>query len=255
MVERKKITDYISELFQDVNFPDFSYNGLQFEGKNEVKKIVSGVDATVEFFKEAIKRKADFAVVHHGIFWKGAEWRKLDRFAQEIVQVLGHGALNLYAMHLPLDAHPEIGNNVLLAKALKAKVIAPFGSSRGNKIGVLASFSKPITVNALKKHIEKEIGSIITHLDFGKKSIKTIGIVSGGGWNSVMEPIVYDGEVDAILTGEVIHQAVPPCRDRKIHMISAGHYATEQFGVQAWGKNIADKFKLKHEFIDLPTGL
>lgn len=255
MVERNKITKYIEELFQDVNFPDYSYNGLQFEGKNEVKKIVSGVDGTVEFFREAVKKKADFAVVHHGLFWKGAEWTKLDRFAQDVVQVLGHGQLNLYALHLPLDAHPKLGNNVMIAKVLKAKVIAPFGSSRGNKIGVLAEFTKPITVSEFKKKITKTIGSIVTHLDFGKKKIKTVGIVSGGGWNSVMDPLVYEGNVDAILTGEIIHQGVPPCRDRKIHMISAGHYATEVFGVKALGEHLAKKFKLAHEFIDLPTGL
>lgn len=255
MVDRKKITNYLNELFQEVNFPDYSYNGLQFEGKEKIKKIISGVDGTVEFFKEAIKRNADFVVVHHGIFWKGAEWTKLDRFAQEIMRVLSHGELNLFAQHLPLDAHPKLGNNVLLAKAIKAKVIAPFGGSREPKIGTLAKFPKPITITELKAVIEKNIGPITTHLDFGKKKIQTIGIVSGGGWSSVMDPLVYDGEVDVILTGEVIHQGVPPCRDRKIHMISAGHYATEVFGVRALGEHLAKKFKLEHEFIDMPTGL
>jgi dinuclear metal center YbgI/SA1388 family protein len=254
MARRDEIVRYIDELFAEVNFPDYSYNGLQFEGKEEVKKIISGVDATVEFFDKAIKSKGDFALVHHGLFWKGAEWTRLDRINQKIFKTLLNGKLNLFALHLPLDAHPTYGNNALLAKALDAKVAAPFGGSR-NPVGVLAKFARPVKIEALKKKIEKEIGPIITHLDFGKSTVKSIGIVSGGGWSSVTDPMVYNGEVDLILTGEIIHQGVAACRDRQIHMISAGHYATEIFGVKALGQHLAKKFKLDFEFIDLPTGL
>ncbi len=255
MASRDKIVSFIKETFAEVNFPDYSHNGLQFEGKKTVKKIVSGVDGSMDFFKEAIKRKADFAVVHHGIFWKGGEWKVIDRFVQNTVKTLMGGNLNLYALHLPLDAHPEIGNNVLIAKALGAKVVGPFGGSRGNAIGTYAEFEKPISIKQVKAKIEKAIGKVITHLDFGKKEIKTLGIVSGGGWSSFSDPMVYDGQVDLILTGEIIHQGVASVREREIHMISAGHYATEVFGVKALGEKIAKEFKLEHEFIDLPTGL
>lgn len=254
MTSRNEIVKYIDSLFAEVNFPDYSYNGLQFEGKDKVKKIIAGVDGTVEFFNEAIKRKGDFALVHHGIFWKGAEWSKLDRINQKTFKTLLDGNLNLFALHLPLDAHPLFGNNALIAKALGAKVIAPFGGSR-NPVGVLAHFAKPLKLDILKKKIEKEIGPIATHLDFGGKAIKSIGIVSGGGWSSVTDPLVYNGEVDLILTGEVIHQGVAACRERQIHMISAGHYATEVFGVKELGQHLAKKFKLEYEFIDFPTGL
>lgn len=254
MTSRNEIVKYIDELFAEVNFPDYSYNGLQFEGKEKVKKIIAGVDGTVEFFDEAIKRKGDLALVHHGIFWKGAEWKKLDRINQKIFKTLSNGNLNLFALHLPLDAHKVYGNNVLIAKALGAKVSGPFGGSR-NPVGVLAHFAKPIKVDEIKKKIQKEIGPIGTHLDFGKKSIKSIGIVSGGGWSSVTDPLVYEGDVDLILTGEVIHQGVAACRDHQVHMISAGHYATEVFGVKALAQHLAKKFKLEYEFVDLPTGL
>ncbi|GAB4283468.1 MAG: Nif3-like dinuclear metal center hexameric protein [Candidatus Rifleibacteriota bacterium] len=254
MVSRNELVKYIGEIFAEVNFPDYSYNGLQFEGKAEVKKLVAAVDGTIESFTEAARKKGDFLLVHHGIFWKGAEWTKLDRINQKIFNALAKADLNLFALHLPLDAHPVYGNNALIAKALGAKVVSPFGGCR-NPVGVLAHFAKPVKVNALKKKIEKEIGPVITHLDFGGKDVKSVGIVSGGGWSSVTDPLVYDGEVDLILTGEIIHQGVAACRDRQIHMISAGHYATEVFGVKELGKHLAEKFKLEFEFVDLPTGL
>lgn len=254
MVKRKELIEYLKELFAEVDFPDYSYNGLQFEGKEEVKKIVVGVDATVEFFKKAIAEKADFALVHHGLFWKGAEWTNLDRINQRIFKTLLDGNLNLYALHLPLDAHPEFGNNAQIARKIGAKIVGPFGGRR-NPIGVLCQLTKPISVSAFKAKIEKVIGPVATHLDFGKKQVRNVAVVSGGGWSYVTDPLVYEGGVDLILTGEIIHQGVAACRDREIHMISAGHYATEVFGVQALGEHLAKKFKLKYDFIDLPTGL
>jgi dinuclear metal center YbgI/SA1388 family protein len=251
MASRDKIISYINELFQEVDMPDYSHNGLQFEGKKTVKKIVSGVDANMDFYKKAIEKKADLAVVHHGIFWKGGEWRKIDRFAQETVKILMKGNLNLFALHLPLDAHPELGNNAVIAKELGAEIISPFG----RKIGFLAKLPKPMKIAAFKKKVAKVIGPVVTHLDFGKPTVQTIGIVSGGGWNSFTDPRVYAGDVDVILTGEVIHQGYSSIKDRKIHLISAGHYATEVFGARALGEHLAKKFKLEHEFIDLPTGL
>lgn len=255
MVQRNDLVQYINQLFAEVNFPDYSYNGLQFEGSEKVTKIAAGVDGTVEFFAEAGRKGADFALVHHGLFWKGAEWSRLDRINQRIFKSLMNANLNLFAMHLPLDAHPEFGNNPVIARLLDAKVIAPFGGSRANAVGVLAHFAKPITIDQLKKKIEKTIGPVVTHLDFGGKKIGNIGIVSGGGWSSITDPLVYDGQVDVILTGEILHQAVASCRDRQIHMISAGHYATEVFGVRELGQHLADKFAIDFEFIDLPTGL
>ncbi len=255
MASRNDIVKYINELFAEVSFPDYSYNGLQFEGAEKVTRIVAGVDATVEFFNEATKRGADFAFVHHGLFWKGGEWTRLDRINQRIFKALLAGNLNLFAMHLPLDAHPQFGNNAIIAGRLKAAVIAPFGGSRSNAVGVLARFDKALSVAEFKKRIEKAVSPVITHLDYGAKKIQSVGILSGGGWSSVTDPMVYDGQVDAILTGEIIHQAVAACRDRQVHMFSAGHYATETFGADAVGRHLAAKFKLDYEFIDLPTGL
>jgi len=255
MVNRKVLEEFLEETFQVSSTPDVSYNGLQFEGKKTIKKLITGVDGTVEFFEEALKRKADIVLVHHGIFWKGGEWKAIDKYAQEILEILMKGELNLYAIHLPLDLHPELGNNAQIAKKMGITIDDPFGQFLKQKIGVLGHLDKEISVAAFKKKVLDTIGPIITHLNFGKPKIRRIGIVSGGGWDSVTEPLVAEGEVDAILTGEVIHQGVASCRQRKIHLISAGHYATETFGVKATGAAIAEKFGIEHEFIDMPTGL
>ena len=216
MVARKEIIKYLNQLFSEVNVPDFSYNGLQFEGKEEVTKIVTGVDATIEFFEEAKKRGGDFAFVHHGLFWKGGEWTRLDRYNIRIFKSLLAADLNLFAMHLPLDAHPEVGNNAIIAKLLNAEKIAPFGLCKGNPVGFIGKLEKPISIEELKDRIEKNVAKINTHLDFGKREVQTVGIVSGGGWNSILDPAVYRGEVDVIFTGEIQHQGVPQYRDREI---------------------------------------
>lgn len=253
MILRNDLIAYLKELFAEVDFPDYSYNGLQYEGKEKINKIVAGVDATREFFAKASEAGGDFALVHHGLFWKGAEWTKLDRINKRIFKSLLDSNINLYALHLPIDAHPVYGNNAQIAKVLDAKVIDGFGGR--NPIGVLAHFDNPLSIDQVKEKVEKNIGPVLTHLNFGKKSIESVAIVSGGGWSYVTNKQVYDGKVDLILTGEVIHQGVAACREHEIHMISAGHYATEVFGVQATAKHLAEKFSLEYEFIDLPTGL
>ncbi len=255
MVARKEIVSFLNKLFSEVNFPDFSYNGLQFEGKEEVTKIVAGVDATIPFFEKAKECGGDFAFVHHGLFWKGAEWSRIDRINKKIFKTLLDSNLNLFAMHLPLDAHPEVGNNAVIARLLNAEKVAPFGLCKGNPVGFICKFENPIPIEELKEKIEKNVAKINNHLDFGKKMIQTVGIVSGGGWNSILEPAVYNGDVDVIFTGEIQHQGVPQYRDREIHLIAAGHYATETFGANEVGKLLAKEFSLPYEFIDLPTGL
>lgn len=254
-VSRKDVLQYLEETFRVSLTSDVSYNGLQFEGSEIVTKVATGVDATVEFVGAAVSAEADFALVHHGLFWKGGEWKRIDRFARRLVEIMASGNLNVYGLHLPLDMHPEFGNNSILARLLGAEVVEPFGDFMGQKVGVLARLERPMTPGTLKKRIEKAVGPVPHHLAFGPDKISTIGIVSGGGWSSVSDTAVVEGRIDAIVTGEVIHQAVPLCRDRGVHIFAAGHYATETFGARAIGKALAEKFDLEHVFIDLPTGL
>lgn len=254
-VSRSEVLQFLEETFKVSLSSDVSYNGLQFEGSEIVTKIATGVDATAEFVGAAVSAEADFALVHHGLFWKGGEWKRIDRFARRLVEIMGSGNLNLYGLHLPLDMHPLYGNNPILARLLGAETIEPFGDFMGQKVGVMARLARPSTVAAFVKRIEKAVGPVARHLAFGPEKISTIGIVSGGGWSSISDAAVAEGRVDAIVTGEVIHQAVPPCRERGVHLFAAGHYATETFGAKAIGEALAKKFDLEHVFIDLPTGL
>lgn len=255
MVSRQELVSYLDALFNVPTFPDVSYNGLQFEGAVEVEVIATGVDATTPFFQAARQAGAQFAIVHHGLFWKGKEWRRLDRFARQTVRELEQGDLSLYALHLPLDGHPELGNNARLAQALGLKVTGPFGEFMGQKIGWVGRAARPLTVEAFRRRCETAIGPVLHHLAFGPDRFTQVGIVSGGGWDAVTDQLVYDGQVQAVVTGEAIHQAVALCRDRGVHLFACGHYATETFGVIALGEHLARTFRVKHRFIDLPTGL
>ncbi|MFZ2959748.1 MAG: Nif3-like dinuclear metal center hexameric protein [Candidatus Ozemobacteraceae bacterium] len=255
MASRSEILAFLEETFKTSMTADVSYNGLQFPGREEVTRVVTGVDASTGFLMRAVASRADLAIVHHGLFWKGAEWRRIDRFGREQMRLLIEGELNLYGLHLPLDMHPEYGNNALLARSIGAEPEEPFSEFQGSKIGFIARFPKSVTPKALIARIEKVVGPVVCHLPFGPERISRIGVVSGGGWSGVTDPAANEGRIDALLTGEVIHQAYSLARDRNIHVFGAGHYATETFGVQAIGELLEEKFGVKHTFIDLPTGL
>ncbi len=255
MIALENLLAFLEDTFHVSTCTDNSYNGLQFEGRGKIKNLVTGVDASTVFLKRAISSKADIAIVHHGLFWKGQEWKRIDQFSREKVALLTRGKLNLYALHLPLDSHPELGNNIRIAMAIGARPDEGFYEYQGQKIGMIAHLEKALTPEVFRKKIETSIGPVLKHLNFGPATIKKIGIVSGGGWGSITDPVVASGKVDAILTGEVLHQAVDSCRDRGVHMFSAGHYATEVFGVKALGELIASKFGIRHTFLDFPTGL
>lgn len=255
MTTLKTVLGFLEDTFRVSLCNDVSYNGLQFEGRSQMKSIVTGVDASTAFLRKAVSLRADLAIVHHGLFWKGQEWKKIDRFARERVSLMDKGNLSLYALHLPLDSHPEFGNNALLARAIGAKATGTFAEFLGQKIGIVARFDKPVSPAQFKRILVKQVGPVAHHLDFGSASIQTIGIVSGGGWSSLADPLISSGALDALLTGEVIHQAVSQCQDCRVHLFAAGHYATETFGVKAIGKLLAEKFGVSHRFLDLPTNL
>jgi dinuclear metal center YbgI/SA1388 family protein len=255
MVPIDHILAFLEDTFRVSTYPDVSYNGLQCEGRRNIRHIATGVDAATPFLKAAVGMKADLAIVHHGLFWKGEEWRKLDRFNMEKVDIMLKGKLNLYGLHLPLDSHPEYGNNVRLAAQLGALPQETFYPFLGEPTGLIADLERPLSPKEMTLLLEKAIGPVLHHLDFGPARIRRIGIVSGGGWRSIQDPVVLRRHVDAVITGEVIHQAVASARELSVHVFAVGHYATETFGVKSLGEALAKKFDLKHTFLDFPTGL
>lgn len=229
---------------------DPSLNGIQVGNTDQdIKKIALMVDASMEGFKLAKKANADLILCHHGLFWgkplaiKGSHYKR--------VAFLIENNISLFACHLPLDAHMEVGNNIGIANVLKLNDCEKFGKYKGNYIGVKGTLNEPLTLDNIKKQLlgENEPAYIVPG---GKSSINSIAIVSGGSPYSVYEAI--DENIDLFITGDKSHEVYHTCLEEGINMISAGHYATEVYGVKLLGKWLKKEYKLESIFIDLPTG-
>jgi dinuclear metal center YbgI/SA1388 family protein len=218
-------------------------------GTSNIKKIITSVSASIELFEKAIKQKADTIIVHHGIIWN-YERPVYKGSYRERVKILLDNNINLFAYHLPLDAHPVIGNNAQLAKLLGLKNRQPFGDHKGQSIGIqgkIAKTTKDKFFNKVEKLVEREL----LVFPFGPEKIKNVGIVSGGAQKEFAQAISEN--LDAYITGEVSEHIKYLSQEEKVHFISAGHYATERFGIIALGNHLKNKYKINVEFIDIPN--
>jgi dinuclear metal center YbgI/SA1388 family protein len=252
MVQLKKIVKYLDKELKIKSIKDDSCNGLQFKGKTEVKKIVFGVDACLELFEKAAKRNADIIMVHHGLLWGKNPLKNQSNILKKRLEYLKKNKLSLYACHLPLDAHPRLGNNICLSQMFKLKNIKPFAEYHGKEIGYRGNLAKPMKVDDFLKYVEINLSKPKTLL-FGSKIVKKLGIVSGGG-SAVLKDL-NKGEIDTLLIGEHNHGTYHFAKEREVNVVSAGHYVTETFGVKAVAKELEKKFGIETEFIDIPTGL
>lgn len=252
MAKIGRITAFLDEYLKTSEFKDHSWNGLQFEGGQEVRKVAFAVDAGVDSFNAAIEAGAQMLVVHHGHFWKEADpsyssWRK------KRLDILHEHSLSLYASHLPLDHHPVVGNNAQLLKLIGAKVTGEFGTYGGRSIGWKGKFARPVAVSDIASLLERELGARCAVLPFGPEKVTTVSALSGGGGYEIFFEALNSG-VDLYITGdsiEVYHTA----KDAGLNVIFAGHHATETVGLLALKKVVAGRFKVETVFIDLPTGL
>jgi len=229
---------------------DTSKNGLQVKNKKRIKKVGFAVDACLSTFEKAKKAKVDLLIVHHGLKWKKNKYKELTKKREDF---LNKNQIALYAAHLPLDLHSKYGNNIQLCKLLELTKIKKFGRYYGFKIGYKGQFKKPITINKLANILNKKLKTKCMILPFGKKIIKSIGVVSGGA-SGVLEDAVKE-KLDCFLLGEIPLNAYHRAKDYKINMIVAGHYATETLGVKALMPILKQKFNVKTVFIDIPTKL
>jgi dinuclear metal center YbgI/SA1388 family protein len=231
--------------------PDYAgaLNGLQVEGRSEVRHLCAAVDASEAAIEEAIRRKADLLLVHHGIFWEGVKpltGRRYRRLARLVESGLG-----LYSVHLPLDSHPEVGNCALLARRLGVDVRGPFGTSQGAPIGWWGEVDAHR--DAFRRLIEEAVGGPVRLIAGGPEQIRTVGVVTGGA-GSLLGEAVKAG-LDGYVTGEGSHHTFIEAMEDRINLYYAGHYATETFGVKALAEHLAASFGLTWEFIDLPSGM
>jgi len=230
---------------------DPSMNGLQVEGAEEVTKVAVAVDASLNTFQQAAFNGADMLIVHHGLFW--GQPMAVSGMHKERVKYLLDRELSLYAAHIPLDAHREVGNNWGLAPILGLKELEPFGEFRGLPIGVKGVFPEPVPIRQLAADIEKQLGEQVMVHAGGPSLVRNLGIVSGGAaWDVVT---AANQGLDAFLTGEPKHEVFHHPYEMGINAIYAGHYMTETVGVTLLASKLEDEFGLSTEFILLPTGL
>jgi len=231
---------------------DKSQNGIQVDNDGSaVRKIAFGVDASLETFEQAASKNAQMLFVHHGLFW-GEPSRITGNLRKRIKFLLDHN-ICLYAVHLPLDQHPEFGNNAVLAKLLGLENIEPFGSYGGRKIGYKGIFPKPVTIDEAVKKINFMGRPVTGIFPFGKKDISSAAIMSGGSAVSARDAI-NDG-VDLFVTGESSHSVYHDCLESRLNMIAGGHYSTEVWGLQAVMRHCSTELGIDTEFVDVPTGL
>ena len=245
MANRDEIARYCDELLEPAAFADVLPNGLQVPGAAEVRKLLSGVTASLELFERAAAAGAQMVLAHHGMFAGSGPRRPLDRFEKARLQALFEADLSLLAYHLPLDAHPQIGNNALLARMLSLAGLERFAG-----IGWIGRLVNPCSLVDLLATVRRHIGEPLV-FDAGPDVIERVAIVSGSAAGETLA--AARAGADCFLTGEPKEAAMSDTREAGIHFVAAGHYATEVFGVRALGDRMAAAFGIEHEFADIPN--
>jgi len=246
-----EIIEELEELLGPERFEDYCPNGLQVPGRAEVARIATGVSAHVELFELAAAERADLLLVHHGLFW-GPGPGPIDAALKRRLQILFDAEISLVAYHLPLDAHPELGNNALLARALGAEDHRPFARHHGEPIGVLAELpGEGLPCEELFTRVRDVTSREPLVFEAGPARVSRLAIVSGAGADYLAEAAASGAE--ALITGEPAERSMAQAREAGLHLIAAGHYATETFGVRRLGEHLAERFDLSHTFLDIPN--
>jgi dinuclear metal center YbgI/SA1388 family protein len=248
MVSLKELVDYTNGLLAADSFSDYCPNGLQVEGRPQLRTIVSGVTACLELLEAAQDAGADAVLVHHGYFWKGEDACVTGMKRARLRQLLTTET-SLLAWHLPLDAHAELGNNAQLARVLGFKRVGSFGDDGGMALACAGEIEQPRTAAALSEHIAQCLGRTPLHIAGSAPLIRRVGWCTGAA-QSYLEAAAGQG-LDAFISGEISEQTVHIAREYGIHYFAAGHHVTERYGVQALGEHLAERFALTHRFIDI----
>ena len=247
-VNLKELVNFANETLSVERFKDYCPNGLQIEGKSVVTKIVSGVTASQALIDAAIAANADLLLVHHGYFWKG-ESEPLVGIKGKRVKALMQADVSLLAYHLPLDAHPELGNNAQLAKILDIEIESGMEPGNPFSVGNIGSLSEVISAEDFTHRVTTQLGREATLISGGDRSVKRIAWCTGSA-DRMIEQADKLG-ADLFLSGEISEPVVHFAREAGIHYLSAGHHATERYGAKALGEFLASHFGLEHQFIDI----
>jgi dinuclear metal center YbgI/SA1388 family protein len=251
MASLSKIVQYADRILKTTEFTDYpgAVNGLQVENNGEVTRIAAAVDASLTTIRLARDAGANLLVIHHGLFWSPTHPWTGRRY--ELIRTLVDADIAVYSSHLPLDAHPTLGNNALLARALGLRETKPFFFDKGQHLGVRGNLA--IDLADLQRRLEKATGVPAKLLPGGSKHCRRIGVVTGGA-GAEMKISAAEG-VDTFITGEGPHWTYALAEDLGLNVLYGGHYATETFGVKALVEHLSKKFRVPWSFIDHPTGL
>jgi len=248
-MNRDALVSYLDQ-YLDSRGRDYGPNGLQVEGREEIRKIVTGVSACQELFVRAREAGADAVLVHHGLFWEGMP-RTLTGFQYRRVAELIRGEMSLIAYHLPLDRHAGVGNNAVAGRQFGLEGLEPFGEHEGLPIGFKGRFPSPLSSTELVERCRQVYGQEPLAFLSGPEAIQSLGIISGGAQREFYGAIA-DG-LDAYITGEVSEWVMNVAKETETHYLAAGHYATERLGIRALGEHLAERFGIVAEFIDVPN--
>ncbi|MBN1543489.1 Nif3-like dinuclear metal center hexameric protein [candidate division KSB1 bacterium] len=243
-MNRDMLIDHLNQLLAVDTFSDYGPQGLQVEGRSEVRSIVTGVSAGAELFEKAVERKADMIIVHHGLLWD-RDPRVIKGPFKKRIKILLENDLSLLSYHLPLDKHAEFGNNAVAAKKLALRELKDFGD-----VGI-QGVCPELSPAELVQQVAKLYKCDPLVFEYGPSSVKKIGLCSGGAARDLL--LAIDLGLDAYITGEAAEPSLYLAKEGNIHFIAAGHYATERIGIQQLGDYLRSRFELQVEFIDLPN--
>lgn len=252
MAEIESILQYIEERLDVSTHPDFNtaLNGLQVGGPGTVEHVCAAVDASERTIRASADRNADLLLVHHGLFWPGLK-PITGRLRRKVAGLLESGTA-LYSVHLPLDGHPDIGNCILLARALDIDIEGRLGEYEGADLGWWGRVSE-MEREAFREVVSAAVGGPVHLIPGGPDTVETVGVVTGGGGRFIQD--AADLGLDAYVTGEGNHPTYVDAMELGVNVYYAGHYATETFGVKALAAELAERFDLTWDFVDDPSGL
>ena len=251
LAARDEIIGFCDELLDAGAFEDYGPNGLQVPGAAEVSKVVTGVSAHLELLERARDAGAELVLAHHGLFWDFLPRALSEPMAARLRTALASG-ISVAGYHLPLDAHPRIGNNALLCAGLGFEVEPEaFAVIKGRALGTIGRREQPIPAAELFAAVTELAGREPLVFDAGPDRVASIGLLSGAGASALHAAVALG--LDAFLTGEPAEHAMADAREGRLHFIAAGHYATETLGIRRLGELVAERFGVEHEFVDVPN--
>ncbi|MEX1142983.1 MAG: Nif3-like dinuclear metal center hexameric protein [Thermoleophilaceae bacterium] len=251
MAARDEIVSYLDELLDAPGFPDYAPNGLQVPGAEHVELVVTGVSANLELFERAAALGAQMALCHHGIVW-GSRPTAITAQARRRLETLFAADMSLAAYHLPLDAHPEVGNNALICTALGLEPAERLGEHRGRALGFVGRSSTGVPVGELADRCAEALGGRAPLIQgAGPETVHSVGVISGAAASYLSDAAALG--LDAFLTGEPAEHSMADAAEAGLHFLAAGHYATETFGVRRLGELLAERFGVEHRFVAVPN--